>query len=105
LLTGDVEADGLEAMLKEGGDYSCTVFKAPHHGSKYAFNQAFYMKANPKIVVFSVGRNSFGHPAPELIEYWEEQGATIYRTDYDGAITLLTDGKKLEVRTMGREVF
>lgn len=104
LLTGDIEADGLEAMVKEGGDFSCTVFKAPHHGSKYAFNQRLYSEANPKIAVFSVGKNSFGHPSPELIRYWEERNVTIYRTDYDGAITFLTDGESLEVKTMGREI-
>jgi len=104
LLTGDVEADGLEAMVKRGGDFSCTVFKAPHHGSKYAFNQDFYSRANPRIVVFSVGKNNFGHPAPELISFWEEKGAIIYRTDYDGAVTILTDGERVEVKTMGREV-
>jgi len=104
LLTGDIEEDGLEAMLKQGGDFSCTVFKAPHHGSKYAFNQQFYLQADPEIVVFSVGQNNFGHPAPELIQYWEERNVAVYRTDYDGAVTFLTDGEKLEVRTMGREV-
>jgi competence protein ComEC len=52
------------------------------------------------VAVFSVGRsNRFGHPAPDVLERYRGIGATILRTDRDGAINLETDGHSVEVRT------
>jgi competence protein ComEC len=44
-------------------------------------------------------RNSYGHPSPETIARLRESGATIYRTDHDGAVMLETDGRSLTVTT------
>lgn len=103
LLTGDIEAEGMAELLKTGQALQATVFKIPHHGSKYAFDEEFCRQVQPRAVVFCVGKNNFGHPAQEIINYWEELGKLIYRTDWDGAITFRSDGKTLHIETMGRE--
>ena len=52
----------------------------------------------PLVAVVSVGaRNPYGHPSPETLERLAAVGATIYRTDRDGAIILETDGRTLTV--------
>jgi competence protein ComEC len=42
----------------------------------------------PDIAVIPVGRNSFGHPAAEVLERLERIGAAVYRTDEAGHVTV-----------------
>ena len=48
----------------------------------------FLAATRPEIAVISVGRNSYGHPAPETLERLEEAGALVRRTDREGTITI-----------------
>ena len=64
------------------------ILVAGHHGSKHSTGVELLEVTKPKIVVISVGRNSYGHPAPELLERLEEVGALVYRTDIHGNIIL-----------------
>jgi len=96
LLTGDIEALG-EAAL---GPAPATVLKVPHHGGRESSTAAFLRSVHPSVAVFSVGRrNSFGHPAPEVVRRYQRRGCRIYRTDYDGAVTVSTDGTRVWVQT------
>lgn len=101
LLTGDVEQEGMldlvEGMRKSGtvAGISADVLKCPHHGSSYSICPEFAAAVRPRVVVISVGNNSFGHPSAETISCWQEQGAQVLRTDVEGHITLTTDGVEL----------
>jgi competence protein ComEC len=56
-------------------------------------------KIRPKFVVFTVragGRQRLPHPT--VLERYESMGAKVFRTDRDGAITFVTNGKDLQVR-------
>ena len=54
----------------------------------------FLAQIRPRIAVFPVGyRNRFGHPAAEVLARYARQGATVYRTDRDGALLLRVDGE------------
>ncbi|MGA9273298.1 MAG: hypothetical protein WBE30_01985, partial [Candidatus Cybelea sp.] len=47
----------------------------------------------PRYAIVSVGRhNLFGHPAPSTLTTLRRFGARIYRTDENGAVTILSDG-------------
>lgn len=99
LLTGDIETDAMQFMLDQ--HLTSTVYKAPHHGSRKGLNPHFLNRVNPKIVVISVGQdNSFGHPAPQLLQYWQRRLIPVYRTDQNGAVLFSTDGKNLRVSTV-----
>jgi len=98
LLTGDGEMACLSSLL-DYRDLDSQVLKLPHHGSKTGFLPDFYEQAAPKAVVICVGKNSFGHPAHDIIDYWAEKKIPVYRTDREGAITFSTDGKELWVET------
>ncbi|MDH7577233.1 MAG: DNA internalization-related competence protein ComEC/Rec2 [Bacillota bacterium] len=106
LLTGDIEQEGMTALVEavRRGSLSrellqAVVLKAPHHGSATGIVLEFAALVRPQVVVISVGPNSFGHPSPETLRFWQEQKATVLRTDTDGAVIFETDGKRLILRT------
>jgi len=76
-------------------DLQADVFKASHHGSDTSNSQEFLEQILPKIVVISVGQdNNFGHPSRRSLKRFERIGASIYRTDLDGAVKFIVrDGE------------
>ncbi|MAG71060.1 MAG: tyrosine-type recombinase/integrase [Vicinamibacterales bacterium] len=80
---------------------SGTNFKVPHHGSAGSSSAAFVAATRPDLAVVSAGRaNQFGHPAPEVVRRYLDRGARVLNTAADGAITIETDGRTVEVSTM-----
>ena len=59
------------------------------------------MKAlDPQVAIISVGeKNSYGHPAPQVIEALTRLGAEVVRTDINGAITVTAKDHQLKIRT------
>jgi competence protein ComEC len=52
------------------------------------------------VAVVSVGAdNRYGHPAPDVEARYRDAGSCWLRTDRCGAITVETDGRRLEVRS------
>ncbi|MGI9860772.1 DNA internalization-related competence protein ComEC/Rec2 [Moorella naiadis] len=101
LLSADIEAEAMTDLATSGVDVQSTVFKVPHHGSRYGLEPEFLRRVAPQLVVIPVGeKNNFGHPAPEIIAYWQKQGVPIYRTDRQGAITISSDGENWRVKTV-----
>ena len=97
LFVGDAEAETEHRLLKAGIE-ACNVLKVAHHGSAYASTHAFLKAVQPKIAVISAGAdNRYGHPTAVTLERLTSAGADIYRTDQQGTVRLLSDGKKVEV--------
>ena len=100
LLAGDIERPSERRILAEDQAVGVNFLKVAHHGSKTSTIDPFLSAAHPAFAAISVGRdNSFGHPAPEVLDRLEASGARVYRTDRDGAITAGTDGGTLSVST------
>ena len=100
LFCGDVESAAEKEILQTGANLQATILKVPHHGSKSSSTQEFLESVRPKFAVFTVRsgtRNRLPHPT--VLERYESMGVKIYRSDRDGAITFLTDGKSLQVAT------
>lgn len=86
LFAADIEIEGLR-RLGEDGRRPVTVVKVPHHGAKSSFDRGWIGEIRPQYAVFSVGRdNSYGHPVPVVLHAYEEEHASVLRTDRDGAI-------------------
>lgn len=103
LLTGDIEIETQEWLLKSGVDFQADVFKVPHHGSRF-FSPSFFESARSSLALISVGaHNRFNIPADETIKQLKKQAMLIYRTDEHGAVILITDGKNLKVKTFKRK--
>jgi competence protein ComEC len=99
LFCGDLEAMGEKEILKAAGNLESTVIKVPHHGSKSSSTQPFLEAVRPRYAVFTVrGGARPPLPNPAVLERYEAMGTKVLRTDRDGAITFVTDGKKLKVQ-------
>lgn len=94
LFTGDIEQEAIEIINKEyGSKLSSQILKFPHHGSKGSIDDEFYKNIDSNAVIISVGKNFYGHPHRETLEYLQNQGVRVYRTDNDGAIYLKIDSE------------
>lgn len=87
LFTGDIDWEGMEALLHSGTLSKVELVKVPHHGSKAALVPEFYQVIQPRYAVISVGKNSFGHPHPDLLAHLERAEITAVRTDLYGAVS------------------
>lgn len=102
LITGDLEAQGEQAMLVRGCE-PVTVLKVGHHGSRTSSTGEFLRALAPEYAVISVGEsNHFGHPHPDTLRRLTELNAKIYRTDRDGAMVFATDGTVLCVTAFAK---
>jgi len=89
LLTGDIEERDERWLLAEPRRLQAAAMLVPHHGSGTSSSTAFIAAVNPEHAVFAVGyRNRFGHPKREVVTRYENAGASLWRTDRDGAVTL-----------------
>lgn len=94
LLTGDMpqEEETLLAARERLPDGEVLI--AGHHGSKYSTGPALLTAFQPETVVISVGYNTYGHPAPELLERLEEGEIQVYRTDRQGTVTVYAQNRE-----------
>jgi len=100
LLTGDIEKEAEEQILKKGFPLKADILKIPHHGSSSSSSPLFLNKVNPTYAILSVGERNIGKlPHPEVLRRYEQLGSRIFRTDRHGAITVVTDGEAIEVKT------
>lgn len=89
LITGDRNGFGERSLLRNADIPDVDILVAGHHGSKNATCEELLVAVRPEIVCISAGEdNSFGHPAPELLQRLQDFGCTVYRTDRHGTITI-----------------
>lgn len=89
LFMGDAENEVEENVTWDDID----VLKVSHHGSSDATSQVFLETVKPEYSIISVGtNNSHNHPSNETLSNLNAVNSTIYRTDEDGTIILISDG-------------
>lgn len=96
LLTGDIDESIVSQIDDVIGDID--VLKIPHHGSSTGFKADFLKKVTPELAVISVGaKNRYGHPAKTILQHLEEKNIQTLRTDQQGDIKIISDGKSFWV--------
>ncbi len=96
LFTGDIGFK-VEDYLVKNSIGEMDILKVPHHGSKTSSGAGFLAALKPKIAAIEVGKNTYGHPTKETLGRLENIGAKIFRTDQNGTIKILIDGKKISI--------
>jgi competence protein ComEC len=99
LLTGDIGKEAEERMLRKDYPLRSDILKIPHHGSLSSSSYPFLDRVRPTYAILCVGERNIGRlPHPEVLKRYAQLGIRIYRTDKNGAITVVTDGEKIEIR-------
>lgn len=100
LLTGDIERTVERSILVNGDELAANFLKVPHHGGRTSSTPAFLQAVHPTIAAISVGEaNPYGDPSPDAVERILAEGTRLFRTDRDGAVTITTDGRSMNVRS------
>jgi competence protein ComEC len=84
LFAGDIDTVVEKKIAWEDID----LLKVAHHGSKYATSGEFLVQTRPETAIISVGKNSYGHPTPEVLGRLGRLGIKIRRTDQEGDIVI-----------------
>jgi len=100
LLAGDIGKEAEERMLRRDDSLRSDILKIPHHGSSSSSSPLFLERVKPTYAILSVGERNIGKlPHPEVLKRYQQLGATLYRTDVHGAITVVTDGERVQIKT------
>jgi len=97
LLTGDAPQSVERHLVSiDGARLESTVLKAGHHGSRTSSADSFVRTVHPTVAVISAGKNNrYGHPHVEVLQTLKKYGISIVRTDDDGRIVFISDGKEM----------
>ena len=96
LLTGDIERAAELRLLDE--EIRSEIMLVPHHGSRTSSTPEFIGAVAPRWAVFPTGyRSRFGHPHPEVLGRYRSAGIGILRTDLDGAVRVVLNGREVIV--------
>lgn len=71
--------------------------KVGHHGSKTSSSDDFLRQLGSADAAISVGANFYGHPSPEAIGRLVASGMSVWRTDFEGMITVMMESEGISV--------
>jgi len=87
-MTGDAGEVAELQMIKKG-PWTSQVLKLGHHGSRFSSNEGWLDHVKPQLAIASAGKNnSYGHPAPEVLDRCRNRGIVVWRTDQHGDLHL-----------------
>ncbi len=96
LFTGDAEEEAEEDISANGIDISADVLKIGHHGSRTSSSKEFMDAVSPEYAVISCGEdNEYGHPHAATLNTLRSMGVKVFRTDEQGSLIAVSDGKKI----------
>jgi competence protein ComEC len=94
LFTGDIDPEIEKEILLSENLRPVEYIKVPHHGSKNGLEENFLNAFHPEVALISAGKNnSYGHPHKEILDLLEKYKVKVFRTDQDGEIEIVTNGK------------
>jgi len=99
IFTGDAEKQAGKKIVRAfKDDLLCTFLKVSHHGSKNSLTYNWFLDwAQPIVSIICVGQNTWGHPNRSTLKKLDSYGSLVYRTDRDGTIKIVTDGKTYKI--------
>ncbi len=91
LLTGDIGKKEEEKLVHRLGEkLKSDILMAPHHGSNSSSTWPFLFAVKPDYAIYQVGYlNPYRHPDYRAESRYELLGIETFRTDTDGAISIL----------------
>jgi competence protein ComEC len=75
------------------------LLKVGHHGSRGSTGEPWLAALAPTAAIISLGRNDYGHPAPATLDRLRTHHVAVHRTDREGTVTVVTDGRRMTLRS------
>ena len=96
LFMSDVSSDIEHSILDK--DLHSNVLKVGHHGSNKSSSAHFLYQVDPEYAIISCGlQNDYYHPHQVVLDKLNKISASIYRTDIDHTIHLVSDGVNIMI--------
>ncbi len=106
LLTGDLEAAGVNRLISAGIPHPVTLLKLPHHGSGRSDTEYLINLLQPQVGLVSVGyQNIYRLPAQRLMISLSAEDIEIYRTDMNGSIRAQLNASGWRLQTWHNGLF
>jgi competence protein ComEC len=100
LLTGDMEKKIERELADAGLLQHDDVLKVGHHGSRTSSTPQLLDLERPAFGIISAGfDNSYGHPHPLIVRALHDRKIAVFRTDEQGLITVISDGRRFRIDT------
>ena len=101
LFASDVKTEEESVLCEEYGEaLKSDVLFIGNHGSSISSSDAFLDTVNPKIAMISVNENDgSGLPESKVLDALNQRNIDLYRTDCNGDIKLVSDGKSINIST------
>ncbi|MDD3051508.1 MAG: DNA internalization-related competence protein ComEC/Rec2 [Candidatus Cloacimonetes bacterium] len=101
LLTGDLEGEGEEYLIKNYHQYLDTdILKVGHHGSKSSTTESFLSIVSPEYaIIFTSQKNRFDFPHIPTLNKLSFLRDNLFVTGFEGAIQVISDGEKADFKT------
>lgn len=105
LVTGDIEEEGIIALLDYGKNIQAQVVVLPHHGKYYSHLAELLSHTGCHTVIISCGENPYGHPDKRVLELADRMGLRSFVTHRHGALWVGRRWGRWEVRAIGKREF
>jgi competence protein ComEC len=105
LLPGDVQQDGIEAMIERKRDLRAALLLLPHHGSKSSLSGMLYEAVAPAQALVSCGfQNSYHFPNKDVVAELTARSIPLSATSERGMIEVVwhKPGRAFNLRTVRR---
>lgn len=99
LFMGGAQKDAELALLRSGKEISSDVIKIGYPGGAASTSQKLLNAVKPQYAVISVKKGKNNFPENEVLKRLSANGIETYRTDLNGTVLFLTDGKALTILT------
>jgi competence protein ComEC len=100
LLAGDISSRVERELVAREASLEASVLKVAGPGSRATSSEEFLARVRPRLAVVSVAADDrFGRPDAEVLERLKQQGARVFRTDLNGAVTIEMRERRAVVRT------
>ncbi len=89
LISGDIERQVEQYLLRDGVDLSADVLLVPHQGSKTSSTVNFIDAVDPYLALIAAGyRNHYGHPHKDVVTRYQQRNIKVVSTIEGGSILL-----------------
>ncbi len=94
-----------EALLAAEADLRSTVLLVPRQAEEGALERRFLEAVRPAVAIVSAGTGYHIGPDARTLALVKRAGISLYRTDRQGTVEVMTDGRTVEVRVERTEPF